>query len=110
MPPETQTGENTVGCLVNGKVFLPHRKGIYPAVAIFYEFVGGEFFFSLSFDNQRGAGLKGVTIGTLRVSFQEGQPYILNKNNEVDGDFTGGGGLYTINTKIYYYTNSTSTG
>ena len=28
LPPETQTGANTVGCLVNGQVFLPKAEGI----------------------------------------------------------------------------------
>ena len=30
LPPETQTGANTVGCLVNGKVFLPKKEGNKP--------------------------------------------------------------------------------
>jgi hypothetical protein len=110
LPPATQTGANAVGCLVNGEVFLPRQEGINPAVVVNYEFFEGDFFFSLSFDDQKGVGLKGVTIGTLRVSLQTGQTYILNKNNIDDGDFTGGGGLYTINTQINYYTNSTTTG
>lgn len=110
LPPATQTGANTVGCLVNGEVFLPKQEGINPAVVVNYEYINGEFFFSLSFDNQIGTGLKGVSIGTLRIDLQAGQTYILNKNNQDDGDFTGGGGLYTINTEIYYYTNADITG
>ena len=47
LPPETQTGANTVGCLVNGKVFLPHAEGLNPSVNCFYQFVDGEFFLRL---------------------------------------------------------------
>lgn len=36
LTPETQVGANTVGCLVNGKVFLPKSQGISPAVVVNY--------------------------------------------------------------------------
>ena len=39
LPPETQTGANTVGCLVNGEVFLPKAEGINPAVVVNYEYL-----------------------------------------------------------------------
>ena len=32
LPPETQTGANTFGCLVNGKVWLPKGGGLLPGV------------------------------------------------------------------------------
>jgi len=44
LPPETQTGANTVGCLINGKVFIPHAEGINPDVNCFYQLVDGEYF------------------------------------------------------------------
>jgi hypothetical protein len=36
LPPATQTGANTAGCLVNGKAFLP--KGYFPGGASLYCF------------------------------------------------------------------------
>lgn len=32
LPPETQNGKNTFGCLVNGKVWLPRPTSLFPAV------------------------------------------------------------------------------
>jgi len=46
LPPVTQSGANTVGCLVNGQVFLPKAEGINSAVVVNYEFINGDFFFS----------------------------------------------------------------
>ena len=49
LPPETQTGANTVGCLVNGKVYLPSQRGINAPVNCIYEFVDGEYYFTMRF-------------------------------------------------------------
>lgn len=38
LPPETQTGANTAGCLVDGQVFLPHQRGLNAALLCIYEF------------------------------------------------------------------------
>jgi hypothetical protein len=49
LPPETQTGANTFGCLVDGKVFLPKRGG-FGSPEHFrcdYQFVDGHFVFQL---------------------------------------------------------------
>lgn len=37
LPAETQTGVNTFGCLVNGKVFKPHGPSIGPILSCFYQ-------------------------------------------------------------------------
>ncbi|WP_452219187.1 DUF6252 family protein [Lacinutrix undariae] len=110
LPPETQVGANTVGCLVNGQVFLPKAEGINPAVVVNYEFINGEFFFGLSFADQRGSGVKSVDFGTLRIDLEVGQTYVLDKNDEDNGDFTGGGGSYFLNSSNIFYTNSQNTG
>ena len=44
LPPATQTGANTVGCLLDGKAFLP---GNFPnSTNCFYQFVDGNYYFS----------------------------------------------------------------
>ena len=45
LPAETQTGANTVGCLVNGQVYLPSQSGINSPINCKYEYIDNEFFF-----------------------------------------------------------------
>lgn len=33
LPPATQTGENTFGCLVNCEVFVPNGNNLYPSIS-----------------------------------------------------------------------------
>ena len=109
LPPITQTGANTVGCLVNGKVFLPHAEGINSPVNCFYQFVNGEFFFTMNFADLRGTGFKEVFIQTGRINIESAETYLLNKNPIDDGDYTGGGG-YSTSLTNNYYTNIIRTG
>lgn len=109
LPPETQTGANTVGCLVNGEVFLPHAEGLSPEVNCFYQFLDGEFYFSMAFSDLRNGGSESVVIQTRRLDLKEEQTYVLNKNIIDDGDFTGGGGIYTPSAGRFY-TSTIKTG
>ncbi|XMO88345.1 DUF6252 family protein [Algibacter sp. AS12] len=110
LPAETQIGANTVGCLVNGEVFLPHAEGINPPVNCFYQFVDGEFFFTMNFADLRGVTNERVVIQTGRIDLQKGQTYILNKNTIDDGDFSGGGGVYSLSLSNRFNTNTILTG
>lgn len=110
LPPATQTGANTVGCLVNGEVFLPKAEGINPAVVVNYEFINGGFFFRLVFKDLRGTTNKTVTVGTGYLDLQANQTYVLNKNFDDDGDYTGGGGTYSTSTLNTYQTNMNNVG
>lgn len=110
LPPETQTGANTVGCLVNGKVFLPHAEGINPEVNCFYQLVDGEYFFNMNFADLRGVTNKRVVLQTNRINLNAGQTYVLNKNSIDNGDFTGGGATYSLSTSNRYFTNSVKIG
>ncbi len=62
LPPETQIGANTVGCLVNGEVFLPHAEGLSPSVNCFYQFDDGEYYFSMNFADLRGTTNERVVV------------------------------------------------
>lgn len=110
LPAATTSGANTVGCLVNGKVFLLHAEGINPEVNCFYQYIDGEFFFNMTFVDYRGVTPKAVSIKTGRTSLQVNQTYLLNKNTTDDGDFTGGGGNYDIGASNRYFTNTIKTG
>lgn len=109
LPAETQTGANTVGCLVNGEVYLPSQSGINSPVNCFYQLDNGEFFFSLAFADDKNHGPE-VSVGTSKINLQVGQTYILNKNPVDNGDYTGGGGAYRLNSLNKYYTNTLKTG
>tara|TARA_R110001583_G_scaffold185065_1_gene344967 strand:- start:914 stop:1444 length:531 start_codon:yes stop_codon:yes gene_type:complete len=109
LPPETQTGANTVGCLVNGKVFLPHAEGINSPVNCFYQFVNGEFYFNLHFADLRGVISTDVVVQTSKITLEVGKTYILNKNIVDDGDFTGGG-VFAPPSIIRFYTTTIKTG
>lgn len=110
LPAETQTGANTVGCLVNGEVFLPHAGGINPEVNCFYQFIDGEFYFSLGFSDLRNGGSTSVFVQTKKINLQAGQTYILNKNTVDDSDYTGGGGVFWLNPSNISYTNTIKIG
>ena len=110
LPPVTQTGANTVGCLVNGKVFLPHAEGINPEVNCFYQFVDGEFYFTMGFTDLRNGGSKSVIIQTRKTNLESGQTYLLNKNQVENADYSGGCGVYWLNSNNISYTNTIKTG
>ena len=110
LPPETQTGANTVGCLVNGKVFLPKAEGINPEVNCFYQLVDGEYYFSMNFADLRGTGFKEVFVQTGKTVLQLNQINSLNKNPIDNGDYTGAGGGYSTSLSNKFYTNTIKTG
>lgn len=110
LPPETQTGANTAGCLINGQVFLPSQEGLNPSLVCNYEYLQGKFYFNLTIRDNRGMGIKTISIQTRQVSLEKGRTYILNRNIVNDGDFIGGAGRYGLNANIYYYTNNIKVG
>jgi len=46
LPPATQTGTNTFGCLLDGKAFLPGN--FQNATNCYYQFVNGKYYFALN--------------------------------------------------------------
>ena len=98
LPQATQTGANTVGCLLDGKAFLPGNYN--NATNCFYQFVNGEYFFVMAFDNRdNNSNLIGVSIGTQKKNIEQGLTYDLFEL--IDGNIYGG---YTFNT----FENATS--
>ena len=110
LPAETQIGANTVGCLVNGKVFLPKAEGINPEVNCFYQLVDGEYYFSMNFADLRGTGFKEVFVQTRKTNLNAGQIYTLNKNSIDNGDYIGSSGGHSTSLSNNYYTNTTKIG
>jgi hypothetical protein len=109
LPAETQAGANTVGCLINGQVYLPSQRGINSPINCQYEYINNEFFFIMSFSDDKNSG-PNVSVQTLRINLSQGETYILNKNSIDNGDFTGGGGAYRLSSSNKYYTNAIKRG
>lgn len=82
LPAVTQTGANTAGCLVNGKVLLPRGQKIQngTVLAAKYQFLNGGYHFGLNIDDNSDSALPGIGIGSDNVNFEIGKTYILGEN------------------------------
>ena len=79
LPPETQTGANTFGCLIDGQVFKPKGNPLAgPVIKAHYQFVNGKQSFGISARNSDGnigkvVGIIGdsiaIAIGTFDLTF-----------------------------------------
>ena len=106
LPDATQTGARTVGCLVNGKVLIPHKEGIGSPVNCFYQNdENGDYYFTMAFSDMRGTSTEGVKISNRKSELISGRTYILNKNSIKNEDYDGSGGTYATNVSNYFYTN-----
>lgn len=87
LPPATQTGANTVGCLLDGKAFLPGNQP--NSTNCFFQFVDGEYYFVMAFDNRDvNSNLIGLGVGTQKLQIQQGGTYSLielSENNAYGG-------------------------
>lgn len=103
LPPPTQVGANTFGCLLDGQVFIP---GNTPnPLDSQYQLISGEYYFAIDgakkFANN---DLISIGLGTLKLTIQEGATYQLfaQEDNKANGSFF-------FNTFISY-TSNTNTG
>ncbi len=107
LPPETQTGANTVGCLVNGKVFLPHQAGIDSPVNCYYQFVNGYYYFTIAFSDYRKQSIESVNVFTSKTVLTIGQIYSLNQGYNPN---KGGGAEYYTDLNNKFSTNLINVG
>ncbi|WP_143064725.1 hypothetical protein [Hyunsoonleella jejuensis] len=72
LPPATQTGANTFGCLLDGEAFLPGRGQLTNDAV--YQFVNGGYYLAIQ-GNRRNSDnhsiLIGIVTNSLEVSEQE---------------------------------------
>ncbi|MFP9098785.1 hypothetical protein ACLI09_07015 [Flavobacterium sp. RHBU_24] len=101
LPPATQTGEDTFGCLLDGMAFKPDNRP--NATNCFYQFVDGDYYFVVGASNYH-TNLKGITLRTERKQIFEGETYNLFEYTE--GNAVGS---YTYNL-TNNFTSSTYTG
>lgn len=76
LPPVTQTGAQTFGCLINGEPFVPPSFGSNSPSA-FYQFVDGAYTLGISARTGGGTELKSINIGCLDVPLLEEINYTL---------------------------------
>jgi hypothetical protein len=84
LPPATQTGAGTFGCLVDGKVFKPKGDLFSGSIAsASYQYLNSSlskgYFFSVSATNTSTDFVKGISINTDSLPIKEGQTIILEK-------------------------------
>ncbi|WP_299551899.1 hypothetical protein [Seonamhaeicola sp.] len=85
LPPATQTGENTFGCLLDGEAFLPGPGPL--TLDCVYQFVSGDYYFALKADKEINLNLVGVGLGTQKLQIEEGKTYELEELH--DGNAVG---------------------
>ena len=108
LPPATTVGANTVGCLVNGEVYLPKEGNPFgpPATVCFYQFLNNVWRFSLGFSNDMiSNSLRNINISSKNIQFQQGIIYQLKFDNENSAYAS-----YGMAGTPQYYTSNTITG
>ena len=95
LPPETQTGANTFGCLINGEIFLPKGPSLGPILQCAYQYLDNSYDHGYFF--QLGAIHKNKTTDVLSVGIFTDSLTITN------GTFTLGnnqkGNAYALYTR-----------
>jgi hypothetical protein len=102
LPPPTQTGENTFGCILDGQVFKPDNGS--DSLGCFYQLVEGEYYFSLHAFRDINNTFIALGIGAIKKQIFQGQTYILD--SKIDGNTFG---IYNFGIN-FYNTNSTHRG
>jgi hypothetical protein len=73
LPPATQTGAGTFGCLVNGVPFYTNV-----GITCFYQLVGGEYYFAIGVPRESGFP-DTVALGTDSLQIEDDQSYQLGE-------------------------------
>lgn len=85
LPPETQTGANTFGCLVNGKVFLPKGPSLSPILTCYYQYIYYPspvgYVFQVAANNKSDKFFfQSINIGSDSLKLIEGKAYNLEES------------------------------
>ena len=106
LPPATQEGKNTFGCLVNGEAFIP-KGSIFsgPNTECYYQYVREGFHFHVSGeDRSRSDNVLGININTDSLKIEEGTVINLTKGyrGEASGAYTDGSVFNEYRTDYRY--------
>jgi hypothetical protein len=84
LPPATQTGANTAGCLVDGQAFLPKGYSALGNLTCVYQ---DGLNFSLSITENKNNILKDIGVFSLNQKLEVGQTYQLTEYNTKYGSY-----------------------
>lgn len=84
LPPATQTGARTFGCLLDGVAFVPGNQNL--AKDCVYQYVNG-YYFSLQGNTNPKNQLIGLGLSTDNMKIEEGKTYILQ--DKINGNASG---------------------
>lgn len=103
LPPATQEGKNTFGCLVNGKIFLPKRSGLSTTQALqcYYQYINSGYYLGLSCLDTKNEPNVAIYIQTDNLPIEEGKVYSLSLPS-TSGHASG---KFTTVTKDYVFDN-----
>lgn len=103
LPPATQIGANTFGCLLDGEAFIP-RGGQNPLDCV-YQLINGERFFNVQGNKEdTDFNLIRISLSTKAKELEEGETYLLIEN-EVGNAYA----RYSYNTNATF-TSQTNSG
>jgi len=109
LPPETQYGANTFGCLVNGSAFIPQNNGsLSPVLSSYYQYIyptASGYVFNVSATDRRSCCFGSVFINIDSAVLEEGKKYLLSKfvRGTASGGFNNGiddNALYKTNNEV----------
>ncbi|MBD3748441.1 MAG: hypothetical protein IE931_02995 [Sphingobacteriales bacterium] len=95
LPPATQEGKETFGCLVNGEAFTPKGSNLGgPVLSSYYQYLNSPtaqgYFFNVSADRKESSFSKSISIGANDIIIKQGMKYQLKNypiKNETYGRF-----------------------
>jgi hypothetical protein len=96
LPPATQTGKNTFGCLLDGKAFLPYNAP--NSTNCFYQLVSGKYYFYLGGQKSINDNIVSIVLKTEKKQIFQGDTYELFEN--IDGNASGN---YLFNLDFSYF-------
>jgi len=111
LPPATQTGANTFGCLVNGQAFVPKNRSILqgPILQCNYIYTTGGYHLTVAGGNKNSDGsITDIVVGTDSLAVAQGET--LTFKTFVTGNaqasytlfyYTGGENDYETNNTVY---------
>lgn len=110
LPPATQTGARTFGCLVNGRAFVPKNRSFLegPIMQCNYIYTSGGFYFDVSGGNDNSNGTPvSILIQTDSLAIKEGQTLPLTgyaTAGEASGTYITSAS--SVSPLLYFHTNS----
>ena len=71
LPPITQTGANTFGCLIDGKAFTPKGTWGSDGLQVYYQYVDNAYHFNIGADRKDGTAITDIEIRSHGIELEE---------------------------------------